>query len=204
MNYSEYNSPENWIGGYYELSIEFHPCGDDQRINKALRSLDKSPFFTGLWRERTDYQQSPASLPIIIEENSVSPFYGALHISDGKLLPCCISVIRVPEESDWLDISIPLASLELFYPFNYPLTKELNPWLSQVDELLINLAETIFAQSPFDLAFVGEEITGATDQESITSDFVEKCITILPKQLQEKLQLQSNSKLLSNELKLFY
>ncbi|MFB6800807.1 hypothetical protein ACFCVU_06260 [Peribacillus butanolivorans] len=42
MNYSEVITPDNWIGGFYELSIEFHPVGDNKRLNDALVSLQKS------------------------------------------------------------------------------------------------------------------------------------------------------------------
>lgn len=52
-------------------------------------------------------------------------------------MPCFITVIRIEEESDWLDILISEASLEFFYPYVYPLTKELNPWLIKVEEIFI-------------------------------------------------------------------
>lgn len=203
MKYSEYIDDANWIGGYYELSIEFHPSGKVKRINEALGTLEKSQFFKGMWREQSAYQKDPISLPIAIEANSVTPLYGTLHISDETILPCLITITSVPGESDWLDISIPQASLERIYPINYPLIKELNGWLSEIDNMFVRIAEMIFEQSPFDLAFIGEEVSGATNLESISNEFIEKHTTILSTQLQERLQLQASGKKISNNLILF-
>lgn len=55
MDYDFYTNPENWTGGFYELSIEYHPFGDGQRVNEALSALEKSRFFSGFWEEKKDY-----------------------------------------------------------------------------------------------------------------------------------------------------
>lgn len=36
MDYDIYNTPDNWIGGFYELSIEYHPFGNNKKVNEAL------------------------------------------------------------------------------------------------------------------------------------------------------------------------
>lgn len=72
MKYSEFIAPDNWIGGFYELSIEFHPVGNDRRLNDALTSLIKSKVIYGIWKEREDYQRNPVSLPMKMENNSVN------------------------------------------------------------------------------------------------------------------------------------
>ncbi|MFE4894784.1 hypothetical protein [Peribacillus butanolivorans] len=48
MKHSEFITPDNWIGGFYELSIEFHPVGNDRRLNDALTSLVKSKVIYGI------------------------------------------------------------------------------------------------------------------------------------------------------------
>ncbi|MEO2073789.1 MAG: hypothetical protein ABGX20_00010 [Bacillus sp. (in: firmicutes)] len=203
MNYSEYNNPNNWIGGFYELSIEFHPVGNNDRLNKALNALQSFKLFRGLWKERQDFQAGSISLPINIDDNSVSQFYGTLIMTDGNTLPCLISLIRIEGESDWLDISIPQASFEKFYPYKYPLAKELNPWLIKVDETLIRLAETIFSHSPFELAMIGEEISGYTNQGQISFEDVGKINCILPAHLQKHLGIKEKGKELTNQLRYF-
>ncbi|MEK4538374.1 hypothetical protein NST21_24020 [Peribacillus sp. FSL K6-1552] len=203
MNYSEVINPDNWIGGFYELSIEFHPVGDNKRLNDALVSLQKNKFFNGIWKERQDFQTHSISLPIKIEDDSVNHFYGTLFISDGNTLPCAITIVRIDGESDWLDISIPQAIFEQIYPYKYPLTKELNPWLNKVDEIFIKIAENIYNQSSFVLAMIGEEISGDTNQENITAEYLEKTTCILPIHLQNRLEVQEKGEELSNRLRLF-
>lgn len=203
LQYSEYNNPNNWIGGFYELSIEFYPVGDNERLNQALIGLQSFKSFKGMWKERQDFQGDSISLPINIDDDSVIKFYGALIMNDGNTLPCLISITRIDGGSDWLDISIPQASFEKFYPYEYPLTKELNPWLVKVDEIFISLAETIFHHSPFELAMIGDEISGSTNQGQISFDDVGKIICILPTHLQKRLGVKEKGKELTNQLKLF-
>lgn len=203
LNYSDFNNPTNWIGGFYELSIEFNPAGNNKRLNRAFIALQSLKLFNGLWKERQDFHTNSISLPINIDDCSVSQFYGTVSMSDGNTLPCLISVIRVEGESDWLDVSIPQATLEQFYPYKYPLTKELNPWLAKVDEIFIRIAETIFNNSPFELAMIGEEISGYKNQEEITFEDVEKITSILPIHLQKRLGIQEKGKELTSQLRLF-
>ncbi|UTI42237.1 hypothetical protein [Niallia sp. RD1] len=203
MNYNEFTNPDNWIGGFYELSIEFHPVGDNNRLNQALIALENIGFFNGLWQERQDFLSDSISLPINIDDDSVNQFYGTLNLTDGNTLPSLISVIRIEGESDWLDISIPQATLEQLYPYEYPLTKELNPWLAKIDEIYIRIAETIYNNSPFELAMIGEEISGYTNQEEITKEDSEKITFILPIRLQKRLGIQDKGEELSKQLRLF-
>ncbi|PLT30642.1 hypothetical protein [Peribacillus deserti] len=203
MDYDFYNNPDNWIGGFYELSIEYHPFGNNKRVNEALTALCKSDYFNGFWEDKKDYQKKSISLPINIEEDSVTQFYGTLSLSNSKEgeLPCVITVIRVDGESDWLDIAIPQAALEKRFPYKYPLTIELNPWLKKINARYTQLAEIIYCSSPFDLAMIGEEITGYTNQEEITYEVVQNIICILPSHLQDRLGLKGKG--LSNQLIIF-
>ncbi|MFF3099440.1 hypothetical protein [Viridibacillus arvi] len=203
MEYDYYNNPETWIGGFYELSMEYFPSGDSKRLNIALEALCKNALVKGLWKEKGDYPNQSISLPIHIENQNNSQFYGTLSLSNGIELPCVIFVTRIENESEWLDITIPQASFEKIFPYKYPLTYELNPWLNKIDEIYTGLAETIFANSPFDLAMIGEEITGYTNQEEITVKIVKNFTCILPNHLQRQLGLEGEGKELSNKLRMF-
>lgn len=44
MKYADYINPEIWTGGFYELSIEYHPSGDHKKLNDALDSLYQCDF----------------------------------------------------------------------------------------------------------------------------------------------------------------
>ena len=123
MNYSEFKNQNSWTGGFYELSIEFHPVGNNKRLNDALVALQKCNSFKGLWQTREDFQSNTISLPLEIKKDSVNQYYGTLSISDGNTLPCVITIIRIDKESDWLDIAIPQSIFEKKYSYKYPLTK---------------------------------------------------------------------------------
>ncbi|WP_026690363.1 hypothetical protein [Alteribacter aurantiacus] len=202
MNVTEFTNEKNWIGGYYELSTEFHPAGNDKRVNDALKALEKCHFFDGPWEKREDFQKEIISLPIQIEEDSVTSFYGTMTSSDGNTLPCLLSITR-NDESDWLDISIPQAMFENLYLYDYPLTKERNPWLEIVDETFTLLAEAIYHVSPFDLAMIGEEISGYVNQGNITAESLKRMTFILPIELQNSLGVKGKGKKLSNQLVLY-
>lgn len=196
------------MGGFYELSIEYHPCGNDKRINEALGALEESRCFNGFWGEKKDFQKHTMSLPITIEEDSVKSFYGSLflHNSAEEELPCLITIIRTNSESDWLDISIPQAAFEKVFPCHYPLTTELNPWLENINEIYVRLAETIYYKSPFDLAMIGDEISGETNEEEITLGLMRNkpyMTCILPSSLLDRLELNGKGTALSNQLRLF-
>ncbi|UOE94706.1 hypothetical protein [Alkalihalobacillus sp. LMS39] len=183
-----------WSGGYYELSIEFSPVGDDKKLNAALAAVSNSKIVA-----------VPISHRVKIEGNSVNQWYGEIHILDGKVLPCMMAVTRIDDESDWLDISIPQSAFEQAYCYRYPLTKDLNPWLNDVNVTLIKLAEWVFKESPFELAMIGEEITGHTNHTVVTREIIESGsgIFILPFSLHKKMKPLRRGIELSNGLQLY-
>lgn len=208
MDYDFYTNPESWTDGFYELSIEYHPFRDGQRVNEALSALEKSRFFTGFWEEKKDYQKRSISLPIHIEEESIKSYYGTLILfeSTNEELPCMISVIRIEGESDWLDISIPQAAFEKVFSCRYPLTTELNPWLEEINDVFARLAEAIYLKSPFDFAMVGDEISGEANQEELTLELMKNktyMTCILPTPLLDRLRLNEKGIALSNGLRKF-
>lgn len=199
VKHAFYNNPEIWFGGYYELSLEYHPVGNDERLNKAMNALCTCGFINGLWREKKDFYKKTMTLPVTIED---SAFYGTISVSEQSELPCMISIIRVNGESDWIDIGIPLASFEKKYPFRYPLTKELNPWLQTINERYTELGEIIFGDSPFDFAMIGEEISGYTNQEELSVEIMDEITCLFPEGLQTRLGIQDMGRKLSNGLRI--
>lgn len=202
LNDNEFNKPKNWTGGFYELSIEFDSA-DNKGLNQALIALKNFKLFNGFWKDRQDFGSHSITLPITFDEGSVHQLYGMVSLFGGHTLPCLISLIKVQGESDWVDLSIPQATLEQFYSYKYPLTKKLNPWLAKVDEIFIKIAETIFNHSPFALAMIGEEISGYKNQAEITLEDVKEITSILPIRVQKRLGIQGQGKELTNQLRLF-
>lgn len=204
MKFDEFINKETWSGGYYELSIEYNPSGDDKRLNDALSALHMFKFFKGIWKEKVDYQNKSISLPILIAERlSVEQYYGTLICKTDTILPCVISIIRIEEESDWLDIGIPITALENQYKIEYPLDKEKNPWLNDIEVIFIAISELIYNRAPFNLAMIGEEVSGYINHDDITMDAVNNITCILPIHLQNKLGIQSKGFEITNELRIY-
>ncbi|PFH82609.1 hypothetical protein [Bacillus sp. AFS088145] len=206
MNNIDFNNEEIWYGGYYELSIEYNPSGVNKKLNEALAVLYKCDIFNGMWKERKDFQNHnhTVTLPINFEKDgSVDQFYGTVADLKGNIFPCLISIIRIEGESDWIDISIPFGIFEENYNCNYPLIKESNLWLKDIDKMFTTITELIFSHSPFDIAMIGEEITGRTNSQEITLVDINNITCILPIQLQIKLGLHDKGVKLSNNLRKF-
>ena len=65
-------------------------------------------------------------------------------------------------------------------PVDYPLYRESNYWLHDVERLLAHLGDDIHTSVPFDFAVIGEEVSGSTsahgggETRAITRDALEE------------------------------
>lgn len=202
-SFNDFTNPESWTGSFYELSIEFHKVGNNKRLNDALVALQNHNSFQGIWKEREMYQKQTLDLPIEIEVDSVTNYYGMLDVTKDISLPCQIILISTEGESDWLDIAIPSVVFEKTFALEYPLIKELNPWIASIDETFIKLAEVIYAHSAFNLALIGEEVSGMISQQEITLERMDGLTTILPLELQKRLRIEGIGQQLSDSLRVY-
>lgn len=194
---------DNWSGGYYELSLEFYPSGSDKRVLTAMKALCEISDFYGPWKEKNHFENDVLLLDKI-EEESVTQLYGILKISEHHAVSCLVSITRITNESDWLSISIPMSTIEKFYPVKYDFTEEQNPWKKELDDLMISFAEIIYIHSPFELGMIGWEVSGYVNHSQFSRDFLGKGIPfIIPASLISKLKLEAESIMLNNELRLF-
>lgn len=203
MDYTEYTEPETWSGGYYELSIEIPFDEKGAGLNQALYALKNLDIFNGFWERPQDYQSESLALPLILEKDCVIGLYGLVMLSDGNTLPCLISIIRSEGQSNWLDISIPQSAMAQVYPYEYPPTAEHNPWLLYVNNMFIEIAESVYRHSPFLLALVGEEISGHTNHKELTPAVMEHLTCILPPKMQSRIGVEDKGKRLSKQLRLY-
>lgn len=67
----------------------------------------------------------------------------------------------------------------------------------------ITIAETIYNDSHFELAMIGEEVSGITNQKEMTLEDIEKITCILPVHLQKRLGIEGKGETLSKQLRLF-
>jgi len=179
---------DNWLGSYYELSLELGPTGDDARLISALRSLWSQPQLHGSWTVRDCFGQS--SSPLLVVDGFVAPRYGTINLSDGHQLGCVSHTVREYEGSDWLDLCIPTGMLELAYDVKYPLEYASNSWMRKLDRLLVALGSSLFLSHPFRLGLIGEEASGFTHADSVSAADCTYGPLLLPQSLWQGLDIE--------------
>lgn len=185
---------ENWAGTYYELAIELSPKGDDAKILAALDCISNIPQFRGAWNHPDDIRGKCTDPPHLEDYQPIAmdslenQFVGTLTFGDEIVVGCTVIVIREDKEdgSDWIDIAIPLSMLERVFPVDYPLTLTKNPWIQEVDDQFLDIAKRIYNVVAFQLAIIGEEVSGRTYHHRFSPRDVNRAIYVLPKELAEK------------------
>lgn len=88
--------------------------------------------------------------------------------------------------SDWVDICIPEGMLEQVYPVNYASwTMTANPWLQEVDALLVDVATRLYEAVPFQLGIIGPDVSGIAYNRSLGQ--FRQGHYLLPSALQDKI-----------------
>lgn len=153
-----YQRRENWHGSFVEVAIDLGPRNDERLLN-AFRAAWASSLLDGPL-------PSPAGDPeavldsSFLEQETPDPTYGTVELPQGDgRLGCEVIAIR-DDDSDWLDVAVPTGMLELAYPVEYPLLIETNPWIADVEACLVSIADGIYRAVPYDLATIGEEVSG--------------------------------------------
>ena len=184
MNRDFFTQKENWYGSFYELAIELQTSHDNVRLEQALEALWSHPNLSGHWLSIENYGQSPDVISILNEfrfENS-NPFinlYGLFSIPDiDKQVGCLSTIVRETNGSDWLDFCFPTGMLKSAFSVNHPLEMREYPWSVTLDKYLLQMADMIYQKTPFDLAFIGDEVSGLVNKASIISEGIESQIKI--------------------------
>lgn len=190
MRNSDYIEPENWLGSFYELAMEYHPVGNDQRLLEGIRAAWASPYLSGPWSGHYELEQ-PGYVADLLQPQGLNGLYGLLKITEQGSVGCTTLTVRETlgggEGSDWLDICIPTGMLSLVFPVRYPLEREHNPWLYQVDTVLRSIADAVYAKSAFDLAVIGEEASGTVRAIEVTREHLVRGGLLVPPSLGDRL-----------------
>ncbi|HSS34855.1 MAG TPA: hypothetical protein VLR93_01160 [Patescibacteria group bacterium] len=197
-----YRDDENWGGPWVEVAIDLGPR-DDQRLMEAFRAAWRSPLLDGPLESRNG---EPAPN---IDAGFLGPFsYGTIELpSAPDRLGCIVSSVR-DEESDWLDCSIPTGMLDLAYEVVHPVSHDANAWFKDVEGALVSIAVLVNAAVPFDLAIIGDEVSGLHYASSrrpgmaITAEAIERTGGYLvSSKLWERLASTAQAELLSGGLR---
>lgn len=167
MDLQTYLNSDNWLGSYYELAIELQDSPNDSNLFRALKSLWGHPSLSGGWPRKEDYGQSATNFSGEVDKiESFFHMYGLVTLPTSNIEFGCLTVV-VREEigkdhgSDWLNLCFPTGMLEQAFSVEYPLDCKSNDvWIDQVDALLKEIANSIYEQVKFELAIIGEEVSG--------------------------------------------
>jgi hypothetical protein len=198
----DYLNRDNWLGAYYELAIEYYPKGNDEQLLKALRTMWNMPIFSGPWNERADFQ-GPVEIPASLDFDYPPTLYGVITLPGNRDIGCLTVIVResADDASDWLDLCIPEGMLELVYPVKYPLLRKDNPYLDEVDRVLLEVAEATYRVSPFNLALMGGEASGLFYEKTISAEWLTPGGFIIPPSLFERLNADLKPEVLSTGLR---
>lgn len=155
-----YGAAESWFGSYYELAMEVSTEPADERLRAAVEQLwSCSELVAGPWADKEVTLN--VAIPALPDVEGMVAAYGVLRIPDVGDVRCVSWVIReVGRGSDWIDLCIPTSALERF-GVAYPLVSETPCTLiNAIDRALLNVAVSVFGRAAFELALIGEEVSG--------------------------------------------
>lgn len=203
MNESDFLNPENWYGSHYELAIEY-PKGNDTELLEAINSVWHQPELTGPWREKEGWGKDAQPVDDLETEDS-NHCYGLIELEKSMVIGCLSLTVRESgnDGSDWLCLCIPTGMLELVFEVEYPIVRNRNPWLDIVDRFFLRCAIVVNNVSSFDLAIVGEEVSGYVNRKEVTPEIVKRGGYVLSKRLVDTLGMDLMSVALSDQLRWF-
>jgi hypothetical protein len=156
---------ENWIGGFYELSLVLGAV-EDGTLDRAVRALWRSAGVHGC-------RVSGASGFLDVEPG-VSALREHGHLRGTLVLPSgdrvvCGGFSSRYKGSDQLELYLPLGALFRAdprvggYPFDEPSGVESLSWRAPLDRWLADVAVVVHAEVPFQRALIGFEIEENVD-----------------------------------------
>ncbi len=215
MEKSEYIKRSNWYGSFYELAMEFYPRGSDARLLAALHALWSDPSLFGPLESPYYYAEAeptllspplphepaqravpPVPLPDALDPVGPNNLYGLLTIPGRPQIGIKCVTVREEYGSDWLDFCIPTGMLGHIVNIDYPLCYDTNPWMDEVNGILLRLADSVYTVAPFDLALIGEEASGYLRAGEASGANLEAGGILAPPRLVQRLQPQGPSLIL--------
>jgi hypothetical protein len=184
-----YCSRQTWRPHDFELGLEYRATAEDQQLFRAAERLWRYPALTGPWPSREAYGHSIDITPDMLPRDSMLFLYGLLQLQDGREAACYTYVVRPNDGSDTLSLCLPKGMLEQLSPVVVnPMSVARNPWLRDIESLLVEIAEWVYGAAPFELAVLGEHATGfAVDAVELTSEMLSSGGFILPDELWRRL-----------------
>lgn len=153
--------PENWHGGFYELSIELG-SRNDERLGAALQVLWRAAGATGPFGEDPPgtYEEVDLSLDSMERHGHL---HGQVEAPPFGKVVCGMLAFRADDESDWLALYLPLGALSRAHPAvgGYPFGDyDASAWRPALDAWLASIGTKVYEAVPFVRANIGMESLG--------------------------------------------
>jgi hypothetical protein len=148
----------DWLDGHYELFMDFD---DPYAWIDAAQALWSQPQVSGVWTMRefdldTDPRLDAGDVSVACELMT-KHLFGVAHLPNGTKAPCGCGISSA--ERNWLIFFLPIAGLGNCYELgSYPFGDIGRPWVFEVDQWLVELANAVFRKAPFRAAAVGSEL----------------------------------------------
>jgi hypothetical protein len=173
---SDINSDDNWVGGFYELSIDLG-SKDDSRLDRALRALWRHAAVGGCFAPRYQNNISGDRAPLRLTDHVAVPIglasleesghlRGTVRLPSGVEIVCGAVAVRFDEDPDWLDFYLPLGALADVdrriggFPFGEDSDAGSLSWRLPLDRWLAEIGSRVFEEVPFGFARIGFEASG--------------------------------------------
>lgn len=146
--------PGTWLGGFYGLAVLIGPRDDDALTEAGTALWRLAGFGRGTPPTRTTLTRSLTSR-------------GVVEPLPGRALAAAVSVLRVVEsadpDEDWLFLDLPLGALERWdpavgaFPFGPEASLPSRVWREPLEQWLVEVGESLFAEVPYERAHTGFE-----------------------------------------------
>lgn len=157
-----------WDGGFYGLEIELPDCSVDEAY-KARACLWQSDALEGCYL-RNDLEPHQ-QLRVPSEKTELSGHhYGIAFFPNGRKSVFGCYWGNYDEYGCWLCFYVPMGSLANVYPVDaYPFESNSSPeiWVRNVNEWFKTIAEKVYEQVRFSVAFIGFEVEGLDGKEQL-------------------------------------
>lgn len=148
------HSENDWLGSYYELSLQLSRVPDDHRLRLALDALWSAPEIVA--RDPGELEVPPPG--------DLRSHRGTIRTPLGDV-PCVSWIIReLNGGSDWLDLCLPTGALDK-RGLTYPVHESPPEILDAIDRTLVAVGRRVFAAAQFLVGLIGEEVSGMTENE---------------------------------------
>ncbi|MDQ2584085.1 hypothetical protein [Saccharothrix yanglingensis] len=166
-----FTDPENWTGGFYELSLEIG-VPDDGRRQRALTALWRAAAVTGCCAGRDREPADQPAVPLTVASlEEFGHLRGVARPPRGGPVVCGCFSTCFEDTEDWLTLYLPLGALARAdrriggFPFGPDGDPRSLAWRAPLDTWLVGVADEVFRQVDFRIGLVGFEVDHTTAAE---------------------------------------